>query len=108
MLLDRCPQVHDHRSSLRGDQPQSGHRMRGPDGSRLFSSLTSRSKTLGDFAALSERAHMLRYYDAVGHTSEIHGGINSSMQDLKNRIALVTGASRGIGAGIALALARAG
>jgi 3-oxoacyl-[acyl-carrier protein] reductase len=30
------------------------------------------------------------------------------MDDLKNRIALVTGASRGIGAGIALALARAG
>ncbi len=30
------------------------------------------------------------------------------MQDLKNRIALVTGASRGIGAGIAVALARAG
>jgi 3-oxoacyl-[acyl-carrier protein] reductase len=30
------------------------------------------------------------------------------MRDLKNRVALVTGASRGIGAGIALALARAG
>lgn len=30
------------------------------------------------------------------------------MRDLKNRIALVTGASRGIGAGIAVALARAG
>lgn len=30
------------------------------------------------------------------------------MQNLKNRIALVTGASRGIGAGIAVALARAG
>ncbi len=32
----------------------------------------------------------------------------SYMQNLKNRVALVTGASRGIGAGIALALARAG
>ena len=31
------PQLQDHRSSLRGDQPQSGQRMRGPDGSRLFS-----------------------------------------------------------------------
>ncbi|MBV8892236.1 MAG: SDR family NAD(P)-dependent oxidoreductase, partial [Acidobacteria bacterium] len=30
------------------------------------------------------------------------------MQDLQSRIALVTGASRGIGAGIAVALARAG
>jgi 3-oxoacyl-[acyl-carrier protein] reductase len=32
----------------------------------------------------------------------------SCMQDLKNRVALVTGASRGIGAGIAVALAGAG
>src|SRR5215471_6260104 len=32
----------------------------------------------------------------------------AEMTDLNNRVALVTGASRGIGAGIAVALARAG
>ena len=35
-VFHRCPQLHDQRSSLRGDQPQSGHRMRGPDGSLPF------------------------------------------------------------------------
>jgi len=31
------PQLQDDRSFLLGDHPQSGHRMRGPQGSRLFS-----------------------------------------------------------------------
>ncbi len=46
-VFHSCPQVQNHRSSLRGDQPQSGHRIRGPDGSWLFSS-SSRSKTTED------------------------------------------------------------
>jgi len=38
--------------------------------------------------------------DALGHD------YNGRMNDLKNRIALITGGSRGIGAAIAIALAR--
>jgi hypothetical protein len=43
-VFHSCPQQ-NHLSSLRGVQPHSGHRMRGPDGSRLFSFSTSRSGT---------------------------------------------------------------
>jgi hypothetical protein len=50
------PQEQDHRSSLRGDQPQSGQRMRGSDGLWLFSS--SRFTT-----ALSATGLMPTYYD---------------------------------------------
>ena len=42
------PQVQNHLSSLRGDQPHSGQRMRGPDGAWLFSSSSSRSRTTDD------------------------------------------------------------
>ena len=59
-VFQRCPQSQAQRSSLRGDQPQSGHRMRGPEGSRLFSWSGSRSKTTDDLAASSERTHMLQ------------------------------------------------
>jgi hypothetical protein len=48
-VFHSCPQSQDHRSSLRGDQPQSGQRMRGSDGFRLFSSSSSRSNTTDDF-----------------------------------------------------------
>jgi|SRR5579864_5685502 len=36
-VFHSLPQVHDQRSSSRGDQPESGQRILGPDGSRLFS-----------------------------------------------------------------------
>src|SRR5207237_4755097 len=52
------PHVQDRRSSLRGDQPQSGQRMRGPEGTLLFSSSRSRSKTTDDLVDSSARAHM--------------------------------------------------
>ena len=57
-VFHSCPQVHDQRSSLRGDQPQSGQRMRGPDGSRLFSCSSSRSKTTEDWATSFEKEHV--------------------------------------------------
>ena len=63
-VFHRWPQVQDQRSSLRGDQPQSGQRMRGPEGSRFFFWSGSRSKTTVDLAS-AERAHMPRYYDVV-------------------------------------------
>jgi len=49
----------DQRSSLRGDQPQSGQRMRGAEGSRLFSWSSSRS-TATDSSSLT--AHMLTFF----------------------------------------------
>jgi len=46
-VFHSLPQVQDQRPSLRGDQPHSGQRMRGPDGPRpLFS--VSRSTTTDD------------------------------------------------------------
>jgi len=49
------PQVQDQRSSLRGDQPHSGHRMREPEEPRLFSSSSSRSRTTDDLARYSKK-----------------------------------------------------
>src|SRR5208282_1417532 len=49
------PQVQNHLSSLRGDQPQSGQRMRGSDGSLLFSSSSSRSETVDEFEMSATR-----------------------------------------------------
>src|SRR5438034_9318045 len=52
-VFHSCPQLQDQRSSFWGDQPQSGHRMRGPDGPRLFSGSSSRSKTTDDLGGSS-------------------------------------------------------
>ncbi len=45
-VFHSCPQEQLQRSSLRGDHPHSGQRMRGPEG--LFASSSSRSKTTDD------------------------------------------------------------
>ena len=49
-VFHSCPQSQDHRFSLRRVQSQSGQRMRGLEGSRLFSGSSSRSKTTDDLA----------------------------------------------------------
>src|ERR1035438_5874355 len=52
------PQVQDQRSSSRGDQPQRGQRMRGPEGLSIFSSSSSRSKTTDDLATSFKRVEV--------------------------------------------------
>src|SRR6266699_1927954 len=53
------PQEQVQRSSLRGDHPHSGQRMRGPEG--LFASSSSRSKTTDDSSR--RVADITRHYD---------------------------------------------
>src|SRR5947207_13131831 len=66
-VFHSLPHAQDHRSFLRGDQPQSGHRMRGPDGSRFFSRSGSRSKTTDES---SERGpYTSRYDELVRHAN---------------------------------------
>src|SRR5215813_14932765 len=52
------PHEHAQRSSFRGDQPHSGHRMRGPDGSSVFSCSTSGSTTTDDCTRSSKAARV--------------------------------------------------
>jgi hypothetical protein len=70
-----CPQVQNHLSSFRGDQPQSGHRMRGPDGSRLFSFSTSRSKTTDDLATSFKRAESLLGENPILNLGKLHRSV---------------------------------
>jgi hypothetical protein len=77
------PQVQNHLSSLRGDQPQSGQRMRGSDGPWLFSCSTPRSKTTDDWARSSESAHMPRYYDPV-RMNGMHANFRSPVSTLNS------------------------
>jgi hypothetical protein len=44
-VFHACLQVQAHRSSLRGDHPHCGHRMRGPEGPTSFLPSRSRSRT---------------------------------------------------------------
>jgi hypothetical protein len=46
-VFQALPHLQDHWSSLRGDQPQSGHRMRGPEVSPLLSSAESMTGAVG-------------------------------------------------------------
>jgi hypothetical protein len=57
-VFHSLPQVQNHLSSLRGDQPQSGQRMLGVP--RFFSS--SRSRYWKDARIVGDRTHA-RYYD---------------------------------------------
>jgi hypothetical protein len=64
-VFHSLPHVHNHLSCLRGDQAQSGQRMREPEGLPVFSFSTSRSTTTEDVAASSGSGHMPRYYHPV-------------------------------------------
>jgi hypothetical protein len=68
------PQLQDHRFSLRGDQPQSGQRMRGSDGFRLFSSSSSGSKTTDDLAASFKRVEVPARRTADSESGEVPRG----------------------------------
>jgi hypothetical protein len=58
-VFHRCPQEQAQKSPFRGDQPHSGHRMRGPDGLRLSSCPSSVSRTVVDLAEVDKRAGMV-------------------------------------------------
>jgi hypothetical protein len=57
------PQVQNHLSFFRGDQPHSGHRMRGgSDSPGFFSSSSPRSKTTDDLQLLVYSFHLFGHY----------------------------------------------
>src|SRR5207249_270865 len=89
-VFHSCPQVQDQRSSLRGEQPQSGHRMRGPDGPRPSSWSGSRSKTTDDLVRSSERAHMSQYYVPIWFAGSPRGKADGFSTKTANRVSLTT------------------
>ena len=67
-VFHSLPQVQNHLSSLRGDQPHSGQRMRGSDGSRLFSASSSRSNTTDDLKISFKRVCIARTWGDYGRS----------------------------------------
>src|SRR5450755_3225818 len=60
------------RSSLRGDDPQSGQRMRGSEAPRLFSSSSSRSKTTEDLATSFKTVEVPASEKTILSLSKLH------------------------------------
>jgi hypothetical protein len=62
-VFHSCPQLQDHRSSWRGDQPQIGHRMRGPPGRWVCSCSSLGSRTTEDFTESAGIVRSPPHYD---------------------------------------------
>jgi hypothetical protein len=71
-VFHSCPHSQHHRSSLRGDQPHKGQRMRGSEGPVLFSSSSSRSKTTDDLEAAFNSVEVLFRRTADPDSCESH------------------------------------
>jgi hypothetical protein len=67
-VFHSLPQVQNHLSSLWGDQPQSGHWMRGGSDSPGF--LSSKSSRSGTMTGLSAMGAIPSYYDLVRITHD--------------------------------------
>src|SRR5260370_38507420 len=70
-VLQSWPQAQYHLSSLRGDWPQSGQRVRGSDGTLLFSS--SRSTTTDELETSFKRGESLLGEKPILNLGKLHG-----------------------------------